>query len=171
MRFVVAVSLAALLCGGCGYHVAGRADLLPKEIRTIAVPAFANATTRYRLTQKLPRAITRELISRTRYKVVARPEDADAVLQGSVVSYYSYPTVFDAATGRASGIQLIVVLEVKLTRRDSGAVLFHRAGMQVQNRYEISTDQVAYFEESDTALERLSADVARALVSAIVENF
>ena len=45
--------LAAL--GGCGYHTSGHADLLPKRIKTIAVPAFDNATTRYRLTGRGPR--------------------------------------------------------------------------------------------------------------------
>ena len=32
--------LLAMLCAGCGYRVAGRADLLPSNIHTIAVPAF-----------------------------------------------------------------------------------------------------------------------------------
>jgi outer membrane lipopolysaccharide assembly protein LptE/RlpB len=171
MRSLVALVLGCLLGAGCGYHVAGRADLLPKEIKTIAVPAFANVSTRYRLTQRLPQAITREFISRTRYKVVAEPGAADAVLEGAVVNYFSYPTVFDAATGRASGIQLIVVLNIKLTERKTGAVLCQHSGMQVQQRYEISSDQLAYFEESDTALDRLSQYVARTVVSAILENF
>jgi hypothetical protein len=155
----------------CGYHIAGQADLLPNEIKVIAVPAFGNATTRYTLTQQLPQAITREFISRTRYKVVADPDEADAVLEGSVTNYFSYPTVFDASTGRASGVQLILVLDVRLRDRRKGAVLFERNSMQVQNRYEISADQLAYFEESDTALERASRDTARTLVSAILENF
>ena len=30
----------ALTGGGCGYHVSGHADMLPKTIKTIAVPAF-----------------------------------------------------------------------------------------------------------------------------------
>jgi len=36
---------------------------------------------------------------------------------------------------------------------------------------EISVDPRAYFEESDPAMERLSRDVARTVVSAILENF
>lgn len=169
------VLLAALAAGGllagCGYHVAGRADMLPKSVKTIAIPAFANNTARYRLTGRLPAAVTREFISCTRYQVVADPNAADAVLHGSVVSYTAYPTILDPVTSRASAIQLSVVLHITLTDRASGKVLFERNGMEVRERYEIAVDPKAYFEESDVALDRLSQDVARTLVSAILENF
>ena len=66
--FAVCATMAALLAPGCGYHVSGHADTLPKTIKTIAIPAFSNATIRYRLTERLPAAITREFIGRTRYE-------------------------------------------------------------------------------------------------------
>lgn len=171
MRFAALASLAALASAGCGYRIAGRADLLPKDVHTIAIPAFGNATTLYTLTQSLPQAIGREFIRRTRYRIVADPAEADATLEGAVLQYFSYPTVFDARTGRASGVQMILVLDIKLRDVRTGGILFQRPAMQVQNHYEISSDQTAYFEESDAALERLSGEVARAVVSAILENF
>jgi len=162
---------AAWLPAGCGYHVAGHADLLPRRIQTIAVPAFANLTTRYRLTERLPAAITREFLSRTRYQIVADPEQADAVLRGAVLNYVSYPTVLDPATARAAGVQISVTLQVTLTERATGAVLFSRPHFEVRERYEIAVDQRAYLDESDVALDRLCRDVARTLVSALRENF
>lgn len=169
--FAAALVLAALGASGCGYHVAGKADLLPDDLHTIAIPAFFNNTTRLKLTQSLPRAIAREFISRTRYRIVADRDEADAYLHGGVVNYLSYPTIFDAATGRAAAIQMIVVLDIKLYERKTGNLLYQNPSFSIQNRYEISTDQVAYFEESNTALERLSGDVARTVVSAVLENF
>jgi hypothetical protein len=163
--------IACLLASGCGYHVAGKADLLPDDLHTIAIPAFYNNTTRLKLTQSLPRAIGREFISRTRYRIVADREDADAYLHGGVINYLSYPTIFDAETGRAAAIQMIVVLDVRLYDNKTGRLLYQNPHFSIQNRYEISTDQVAYFEESNTALERLSGDVARTVVSAVLENF
>ena len=171
MRVWATVCLAAAFSTGCGYHVAGHADLLPKQIRTIAIPAFENNTTRYKLTQSLPAAITREFLTRTRYHIVPNPDGADATLHGGVVNYLSYPSTFDPATGRAAGIQLIVVLDLRLVESETGKMLYQNSGMSIQNRYEISGDQVAYFEESDTALDRLSRNVARTVVSAILENF
>ncbi len=167
----VATLLANLLATACGYHVAGRADRLPSSLRTIAVPAFANLTTRHRLAESLPAAITQEFLSRTRYRIVADPGQADAVLNGVVVSYNSYPTVFDPATGRATGVAVSVTLQITLTERATGRVLFSRPHFEARERYEISVDQRSYLDESDAALERLSRQVARTIVSAVLENF
>ena len=52
-----------------------------------------------------------------------------------------------------------------------GSVLFSRPYFEVRERYEISVDARTYFEESDVAMERLSRDVARSVVSAVLENF
>jgi hypothetical protein len=166
-----ALAVVALLATSCGYHVAGRADLVPKNIQTIAIPAFKNVTTRYKLTDRLPEAISREFISRTRYHIVSDPDQADAVLRGSVLSYTSYPTIFDPATGRASGVQLQVMLQVSLVERASGKVLFNRPRIEVRERYQISTDPSVFFEESDAALDRASQQTARQVVSSILENF
>jgi len=92
----LAVALSGVLWGSaCGYHVSGRADLLPMNIKTIAVPAFSNITTRYQLARPLPEDITREFISRTRYRVVADPAQADAVLTGGLLNFVAFPTTFD----------------------------------------------------------------------------
>lgn len=158
-------------CWSCGYHVSGKADLLPKTLHTIAIPAFENATVRYRLTDRLPEALSREFIARTRYQVVPDPNEADAVLRGAVINYVSYPTVFDQRTGRASGLQVSVILQVRLIERATGKLLFFRPGFEMKQRYEFSIDPKAYFDESETATDRLSRDVARKVVSAILENF
>jgi len=168
-RFLFAFIVCLL--PSCGYHVSGKADLLPKRIHTIAIPAFGNVTTRYKLSEGLTRALTREFISRTRYRIVADPSQAEAILTGAVVNFLTYPTVFDPASNRAAAVQAVVFLQVTLTDRSNNAVLFTRPNFEVRERYEISVDPRAYFEESDVAMERLSRDVARSVVSAILENF
>src|SRR5450759_4457392 len=62
-------SLVILLTTGCGYHVSGHGDMLPKTVKTIAIPAFGNLTSRYKLARSLPTDIGRELLSRTRYNL------------------------------------------------------------------------------------------------------
>ena len=151
--------------------MAGKADLMPKNIKTIAIPAFGNLTTRYKLPDLLTAAVTREFISRTRYQIVNDSNNADAVLSGTVTNLFTYPTIFDPKTGRASGVQVIVVLQVALRDRATGAALFSRPAMQFRQNYEISVDPNAYFDESDVAMARLSQDVARSVVAAILENF
>lgn len=168
-KALAALALAAAC--GCGYHVSGHSDLMPASIHTICVPAFTNLTVRYRLTDHLPEAIAREFISRTRYRIVAEPDQADAVLTGGVIGYLSYPTVFDPATGRASTVQFQVTMNIKLTERATGKALYSAPNFTARNQYEISTNPRDYFEESDTALDRLSREVARSVVSAVLEHF
>lgn len=160
-----------MLLAGCGYHVSGHSDLIPQKIHTIAIPAWGNLTNRYKLSERLPGAISREFLSRTRYRVVANPDEADAVLTGNVTNFLSFPSVSDPQTQRASAVLISVFVQVNLTERESGKVLFTRPNLEFRQRYEIAVNQSAYFEESDIALERLATDVARTLVSSILEAF
>ncbi|MBM3755547.1 MAG: hypothetical protein FJW38_16365 [Acidobacteria bacterium] len=159
------------LSTGCGYHVGGKADLLPKSVKTIAVSNFTNLTARYKLPDRLTTAVTREFISRTRYQIIPDATQADAVLTGAIVNYTAFPTIFDANTGRAAGVTVQLVMQLTLTERATGKVLYTRPNFDIRERYEVSVDQAQYFEESEQALDRLSRDVARSLVSAVLSSF
>ena len=119
--------------------------------------------------ERLAGSLTREFISRTRYHITADPTTADAVLRGSVLRYDSYVTTFDPVTNRGSSVQVNVTLKLTLVERVTGKVLFERPSMEVRERYEIATDQRAYLEESDAAVDRMSRDLARTVVSAVLE--
>jgi Lipopolysaccharide-assembly len=165
----LALLLAALTA--CGYRVSGRGDLMPKTVKTIAVMPFGNLTVRYKLARLLPADIGNEFISRTRYKVVADPNQADAVLTGALTNFAAYPIISDPNSVRATTIQVIVTVQVTLTNRATGAVIFSRSGYELRERYEVSIDPKAYFDESGTAMDRLSRDASRSIVSAILEAF
>jgi hypothetical protein len=167
----VAVVLTILGLTGCGYKVGGTSDLLPSTLKTIAIPAFANNTTRYKLTERLPSALALEFIARTRYRVIADPSQADAILRGAVLNVTAAPTIFDSATNRASGVQVSVFVTLRLVDRATQKELFSRTNMEIKSRYEVSTSEKDYFDESEAALERLSREFARAMVSAILEAF
>jgi Lipopolysaccharide-assembly len=169
-RSTIALALVAL-AAGCGYHVSGRGDLVPKTVKTIAVMPFGNVTVRYKLARLLPADIGHEFISRTRYQVVADPGQADAVLTGTLTNFGAYPIISDPNSVRATTIQVIVTVQVTLTNRATGAVIFSRSGYEFRERYEVSIDPKAYFDESGTAMDRLSRDASRSIVSAILEAF
>ena len=171
MKYLAAALPAVLpiLLVSCGYRVAGTADAMPKTIRTVAIPAFGNSTTRYKLTDQLPEEIAREFITRTRYRVVSDPNAADAVLRGNVINYTFNPTII--SQDRAVFAEMHVTLSVTLTERTSGKVLFSRSSFEVKDTYQISPDATKYFEESEPALRRAGQQVARSIVSAVLENF
>lgn len=155
----------------CGYHLAGRGSELPAEWKTLAVPALENKTTRYRFEQRLTEALVRELLARTKYRVVAEESAADAVLRGEVSRVESNAVLFDAATGRATALVVTVQLKVRLTDRVSGKVHYQNDNFVFREQYEVSTDVGSFFEEQQPALDRLARDFAARLVSALLENF
>jgi outer membrane lipopolysaccharide assembly protein LptE/RlpB len=162
--------MSLLLLSGCGYHTTGSSTVLPATIHTIAVPAFRNVSTQYRVSDLLSKAVTRELISRTKYNVTANRDEADATLLGAVVGFASYPTIYDVAQARATGVQVIVTVQLTLFDK-SGKVLFTRPNFEIRERYEISVDPKNYFDENEPAMQRVAGDVARSVVSAMLEAF
>jgi hypothetical protein len=171
MKFTFTIAAFVALVSSCGYHTGGRADLLPATIQTIAVPPCSNATNRYKITDVMAEAITREFVSRTRYKVVTNPEAADAVLHCVVTNYTAGATVFDPVTGRATAVDIHVYLRVNLEERATAKILFTRPSMDIRERYQVSVSTGAFFEESDTAIARASEQTARQVVSAILNGF
>ena len=77
-RLAWLVPASLLLLSGCGYHVTGTVNALPTNVKTIAIPAFGNTTTRYKLGDQMAAALTREFIARSRYRIVADPGEAEA---------------------------------------------------------------------------------------------
>jgi hypothetical protein len=161
----------AFLSCSCGYRVAGRGTSLPAEWKTIAVPALQNRSSRYRIEQRLTEALVRELLARTRFRIVPEESAADAVLHGEVTRVESNAVLFDAATGRATTFLVTVHLSVRLVDRASRKVHWQNDDYVFREQYEISTDIASFFEEESPALDRLARDFAARLVSALLENF
>jgi hypothetical protein len=166
-------AVLAIVCtvAGCGYRVSGRANALPPGIGTIAVPAFENRTSTYRLEQRLTGAVIHELLASTRYRVVSTPEDSEAVLRGTVTNITGGAVVFDQATGRATTVLVTVIMQARLEDRATGRVLYRNDRFVFREPYEISTDIPSFFEESGPAMDRVSRDFARRLVAEMQESF
>jgi outer membrane lipopolysaccharide assembly protein LptE/RlpB len=166
-----------LAFAGCGYHIAGHNNALPKNIHTIAVPAIENKTTTYRIEQKLTAATVHEFLAKTPYRVVSDANGGDAVLRGKVLSLEAVPLLFEntttptTTTARATTMLVTMTCEVVLEERETGKVLYHANSFLFRNEYEISTDVKSFFEEQDPALDRMAADFAARLVAAVIENY
>ncbi len=185
---LVFITGAAGVLASCGYHVGGRADLVPKSIQTIAIPAFANASMHYKLTDQLPRDIEREFRARTRFKIESNPSVADAVLNGTVNSVATFPTIYDPVSGKATSVQIIVQMSITLLERTTGRVLYSNSNFQTKQSFDIAASTIAtgaangtsindqisahqFFDESGPAYDRLGRDIAREVVTSVVENF
>jgi outer membrane lipopolysaccharide assembly protein LptE/RlpB len=155
----------------CGYQVAGRGNRLPPDIKTIAVPIFVNQSSIFRIEQKLAAAITREFIERTKFRITPNLTGADAVLKGTVKDVRSGVITYDLTTGRASAVQIQVAADVKLEDLHSKKVVYANPNFVFREEYQVSQTTSGLFEEDQAALDRLARDVARTLVTEVLENF
>jgi len=164
-----ALAVLVLLSTGCGYHTAGKANLLPSDLRTLAVPAFVNQTQTYKIEQLLTAAVIQEFSTRTTYRVVTQP-DADAVLRGTVLTMSTTPLTYDSKTGRAASVLVIVSMSVSLKDKQ-GKVLYQNPSYVFREQYQVSQELSSFFEEDSPAFQRLSREFARTLVSNVLEAF
>src|SRR5580700_4038093 len=168
---VISALIASAGITGCGYHVAGRSGNLPAQWTTIAVPAFKNDTTRYRIEQRFTAAVVRQFVQRTKYRIAQDPATADAVLHGEVVSIETDPMLFNATTGQVTMMLVTVHTKVQLIGTKDEKPVYENNDMVYRDEYQISSDVQSFFEEQDPALERMSRDFASQLVSNVLETF
>jgi outer membrane lipopolysaccharide assembly protein LptE/RlpB len=97
-------------------------------------------------------------------------ESADAILRGYVVSTQIAPVTYDSNTGRASSSLITVTMRVSLTDRN-GRVIYDNPNYLFREQYQVSREISSFFEEESPALERMSRDFARTLVSNVLEAY
>ncbi len=165
------VALLVFVFSSCGYHTAGHVTTIPTNVQTIAIPAFVNQTQTYKIEQTLTAAVVREMVSRTHYRIVNSSTDsADATLNGTVLSTNTAPLTYDSQTGRAASVLVTVSMKVALTDKQ-GKVLYQNPSYVFREQYQVSRELASFFEEDSPALQRLSQEFARTLVSNILEGF
>lgn len=163
--------LLTFVLASCGYHTVGQASRLPADLHVLAVPVFINQTQTFRIEQILTSDVVREFNDRTKYRVVSSAgSDADATLKGTVVSAQASPLTYDAQSGRISSAVVTVTVKISLLDR-AGHVLFENPNYTFREQYQVSREVRSFFEEQTPALQRMSHDFARALVSDILEAF
>lgn len=171
MKFALAIVASALLMTGCGYQIGTKASLLPKDAHTIAVMPFANASIHYTLSNYLAASVSHEFIARTKYRLVSDPSKADLVLYGSVANMIvGGSPLYDNATGRTTAGSIVVWIQFRLLDH-SGKVLINKPSLEFHQPYEVSVNAKQYFDESEASEQRLSVDVAKTVVSSILESF
>jgi outer membrane lipopolysaccharide assembly protein LptE/RlpB len=170
-RILTGVLACAALLTGCGYRVEGRASNLPPDWKTIAVPAFVNDTTQYRIEQRFTEAVIREFISRTKYRVVQDAKASDAVLHGEVLTIETSPVLFNATTGEVTTMLVTVHAKVQLMDSHTQKAVYQNDDMLFRDEYQISPDVKSFFQEEDPAVERMAHDFASKLVANVMEGF
>jgi hypothetical protein len=168
-----------VFCGvvtpACGYALAGRGSFLPDYIKTIGVPTFTNRTTVFNLETMLTQKVRAEFIGRGKYQILPQNTGVDALLTGEVTAVSIVPASFNA-NQLASRYSITMTARIELRDVRENKVLWENPGVSFRQDYDATSgrtavDPAAFFQQDTTALERMSTEFARTIVSAILEAF
>jgi len=169
------VLVLALLSTSCGYSLSGRGSFLPAYIRSVGVPQFINATTYFEIEQPFTEKIRSEFIGRGRYQVLPQDDAVDAVLRGTILAVLIAPANFNDQQ-QASRYVITVTMKIEFFDVKNNKNLWENPAMVFRDEYDLPEEfqagnPQAFLGQASNALERLSADFARTVVSAILEAF
>lgn len=145
---------------------------LPKNIRTVAVPAFQAEAKglRYRVESRFTEAVSREIIRRGNgLRVQGTTRGADAVIEGTIRDF-SFTGVLLDSEGRARVYEVTIVAAVTIRDLKEEKILFDNQNFVFRDSFEFSSDPRSFFNEEDPAVERIARSFAEAAVSAFVNG-
>lgn len=166
------LAVVLLLVVGCGYHLVGTTSFLPDDLQVLYVERFENLSSWTDVDQRLSEAVTQEWVRRRRFTLATEPDEADVALKGVIARVSVAPVTFDDA-GRATEYQMTLQVAVELVdvRGEKPVVLWRDRAFSRRTSYEVDVSAVDYFDRQVEAMDSLSRDFARALVSAVLEGF
>ena len=170
------VVVLALTSSGCGYALTGRGSFLPDYIRVVGVPQLQNLSTFFQVEQVLTEKIRTEFIGRGKYTVIPESDGADAIVSGAVTSISVQPVGFTEQQ-LASRYLFTLTMRVQFVDARTTQVLWSNESLTFREEYELSTrsntalEGAEFLTQERSSFDRIASDVARTVVTAILEAF
>lgn len=167
----------ALVSSSCGYALAGRGSFLPDYIRVIGIPPVENRSTYQQVEIVLTDKIRNEFIGRGKYTVVPDASGSDAVLSAEITGVSAQPIGFNESQ-LASRYLFTMTMRVRLTDTRTNMALWSNDAMTFREESELTTrtasnviDAGSFLDQERASFDRISSDVARSVVTSILEAF
>jgi len=169
------VAAAGLGAASCGYALSGRGSFLPEYIKTLGIPMFKNNTPYQSVEQVFTQKVRLEFQSSRRYNIVPSDEGVDGVVRGEIQSISLQPVNLNDAQ-LASRFRVTVTMKLKFEDVKAGKTLWENPALSLSDEYELTSsasgaDVAAFVGNERIALDRMSTDFAKSIVSAILEAF
>ena len=168
--------LIGVATSGCGYALAGRGSFLPTNIRVVGIPPLQNRTTFFDVEQILTEKVRNEFIGRGKYRVIPEVAGADAVLNAEITSITLAPVGF-TTTQLASRYQFVLTMKVDFVDTRTNRSLWANDDLQFREEYDLTAtasgtvEAATFVDQQRSSFDRIATDVARTVVTAIVEAF
>lgn len=161
--------LGFLSLSSCGYHLRGGETSLPPEIRSIAIPIFANRTNQTGIEALFTEALLEKFVSSKRLPVTTQTS-ADSLLTGTIKSFTAFPVAVTTSTQVSTEYRATVTVEFTFKDQKEGRVLY-REEMSDWRNYPVESDLNATEQNKREAIRQISALLAERMYELILWGF
>lgn len=161
------VLLSALM--GCGYGLTGGVNNLPPDVRSIAIPVFANNTPELGIETVFTNAVIDEFLH-SNLLPIKDESQADAVLLGTIKSIDLSSLAYnrkDVAIQRRVTLDLDIVLKTQ----KEGRVLWQVKNLSDNQEFEVNSDPVRTDANRKEAIREIAIRTAEKIHYRTFENF
>ncbi len=153
--------------GSCLHYSTG--SRTAGDIKRIAVPYLNNATSEPNIEIEITEKIIEGLINDNTLKVVPE-EEADAVLEGSIVDYRNIPFTFSESQNQiqAEQYRLFIGLNVSLLNRKENTYIWENKMIKAHGDYYLEETAEQNYEN---ALKNVYSDIVEAILSSTVQDW
>jgi hypothetical protein len=148
----------------CGYY--STSSRTAGDIKKIAVPYLDNATAEPDIEIEITQRIIDGLVEDNTLKVTS-DQDADAVLEGSIIEYANVPITFSNEL-QADQYRLLIGLRVSLLGKKDNAYIWQDKNIKAQANYYLDTTTEHTY---DKALEDIYRDIVENILSSTVQEW
>jgi hypothetical protein len=163
---IIALAAAAWGCGqDIAYHPAPQ--IMPSNIKKVAIRLAINKTQQFGLEDKFTLAIRDQALRSGQYPIVPE-DDADGIVQVTIQRYVLTPVQYNA-TLIPTAYKLRVIIDLAFIDRGTNQVLWDEKNMEGIQTYPASTVPGGLTEEQ--AREQIWDSLSRDVVTRVVQGF
>jgi hypothetical protein len=162
--------LFLMTCAACGYSISAKGVSTGTAFNSLAIPLFESPSTDRGVEADFTGIIRNEFIKRSKVPIVSS-EKADAIISGRIYKIDTQPIAYDTVTKSAGGStvsyktngtrKMIIKLDVTLTDRSTGKILWHDGSMEEEANFEVSEDPLENRNNKDQAIKEIAGQIAK----------
>ena len=148
------VLLCTVVLIACGYRFAGQGQY-PKGVEKIFIEMFENRTSKVGIERVVTNQVVFEFTRQRDASLTNKAETADAILKG-VIQTIRTQTLSRIGTEVASEREVIMVVDLRLTKPDGGEVIWAAKGVIDRQAYDASDSKLEEDRNESYCLDRSS---------------
>ena len=163
------ISLCLFCLTACGYRFAG-SGAFPEGVNYIFIEVVENRTSKIGVERIVTNQLIFEFSRQRESSLVSKLDEADAILKGSINSIRTQ-TISRLDTEVANEREVTMTVDLKLIRKDGGAVIWAAKGLSDREAYDVENAKIETDRNEEGAIRRLSERISERIFNRLTDDF